>query len=331
MAAMVNPKIGYIKINRFAETTYNEFKTGLMKLKKLGATTLVIDVRDNGGGYMEKAASIADEFLKNKQLIVYTKNKKERIDKIFATSEGQFEQGKVVVLINENSASASEILAGAIQDNDRGLVIGRRSFGKGLVQREMYFSDGSAVRLTVARYYTPSGRSIQKSYKKGNEDYHSDFDKRIGNGELYRKDSIKVADTLKFKTPKGRIVYGGGGIVPDVFIPLESESGNEGITYLMQSGIVSSFVFEELDKKRQEFKGLTLNQTLAKLDNSTIYVSHFQEYLSKNGLVLEFYKDKSLVKSYLNAEFVRQLYGEEKYYELILKEDPMIKEVIRRN
>jgi carboxyl-terminal processing protease len=331
MAAMVNPKIGYIKINRFAETTYNEFKTGLMKLKKLGATTLVIDVRDNGGGYMEKAASIADEFLKNQQLIVYTKNKKERIDKIFATSEGQFEQGKVVVLINENSASASEILAGAIQDNDRGLVIGRRSFGKGLVQREMYFSDGSAVRLTVARYYTPSGRSIQKSYKKGNEDYNSDFDKRIGNGELYRKDSIKVADTLKFKTPKGRIVYGGGGIVPDVFIPLEAESGNEGIIYLMQSGIVSSFVFEELDKKRQEFKGLTLNQTLAKLDNSTIYVSHFQEYLSKNGLVLEFYKDKSLVKRYLNAEFVRQLYGEEKYYELILKEDPMIKEVIRRN
>jgi carboxyl-terminal processing protease len=148
---------------------------------------------------------------------------------------------------------------------------------------------------------------------------------------LYRKDSIKVADTLKFKTPKGRIVYGGGGIVPDVFIPLEAESGNEGIIYLMQSGIVSSFVFEELDKKRQEFKGLTLNQTLAKLDNSTIYVSHFQEYLSKNGLVLEFYKDKSLVKRYLNAEFVRQLYGEEKYYELILKEDPMIKEVIRRN
>lgn len=331
VAVMLNPKTGYIKINRFAETTSDEFKTGLLKLKKQGANALVIDVRDNGGGYMESAVAIADEFLKDQQLIVFTKNKKGRIDKTFATSEGQFEEGKVIVLINENSASASEILAGAIQDNDRGLLIGRRSFGKGLVQREMYFEDGSAVRLTVARYFTPSGRSIQKPYKNGNTDYNSDIDKRIGNGELYKKDSIKVDDTIKFKTPKGRVVYGGGGIVPDVFVPLEVESGNEGIPYLMQSGIVSYFVFEELDRKRAAFKGLSFEQFLTQLKKENTYFKRFQEYLSKNGLLLKLDKDQALVKRYITAEFAGQLYGEEKYYEIILKEDPMIKESIKRN
>jgi carboxyl-terminal processing protease len=331
VAVMLNPKTGYIKINRFAETTSDEFKTGLLKLKKQGANALVIDVRDNGGGYMESAVAIADEFLKDQQIIVFTKNKKGRIDKTFATSKGQFEEGKIIVLINENSASASEILAGAIQDNDRGLLIGRRSFGKGLVQREMYFEDGSAVRLTVARYFTPSGRSIQKPYKNGNTDYNSDIDKRIGNGELYKKDSIKVDDTIKFKTPKGRVVYGGGGIVPDIFVPLEVESGNEGIPYLMQSGIVSYFVFEELDRKRAAFKGLSFKQFLTQLKKENTYFKRFQEYLSKNGLPLKLDKDQALVKRYITAEFAGQLYGEEKYYEIVLKEDPMIKESIKRN
>src|SRR5690606_11167508 len=155
----------------------------------------------------EKAVEIADDFLPDDQLIVFTKNKKERIDKTFATSGGSFESGKVFILINENSASASEILAGAIQDNDRGIMVGRRSFGKGLVQREMDFNDGSSVRLTIARYVTPTGRSIQKSYDAGSEDYFKDFDKRFASGELYSKDSIRIADTLKFKTPKGKIVY----------------------------------------------------------------------------------------------------------------------------
>ena len=262
VALMVNATTGYIKINRFAETTYDEFKLGLTKLKKEGATSMIIDVRENGGGYMEMAAQIADEFLKDKQLIVFIKNREGKIDKTFATAKGSFENGKVAILIDENSASASEILAGAIQDNDRGIIVGRRSFGKGLVQREMNFDDGSAVRLTIARYYTPTGRSIQKPYVKGKEqDYFNEFDTRFQNGELYKKDSIKIADTLKFKTPKGKIVYGGGGIVPDVFVSFEGIKGEESVVYIMeQSGIVGHFVFEQLDQYRKEFKGLTFEK-----------------------------------------------------------------------
>jgi carboxyl-terminal processing protease len=323
--AMITPTLGYIKINRFAETTHDEFKKGLVDLKKQGAKSLVIDVRDNGGGYMEIAAEIADELLKDKQLIVFTKNKKDKIDKTYATENGEFESGKVYILINESSASASEILAGAIQDNDRGTVIGRRSFGKGLVQREMNFQDGSAVRLTIARYYTPTGRSIQKPYKKGIEDYNNDFDKRLTSGELYKKDSIKVDSKLKYKTPKGKIVYGGGGIVPDIFVPLEVEHGDEGIIYLMQSGAVGYYVFEELDKNRKEFEGLKMAQIVKKMESSVIYFDNFKKYLSKNGLDLKLEKDKKLVKRYLTAEFVRQLFGEKYYYLLITKEDAMIK------
>jgi carboxyl-terminal processing protease len=324
-SVLINPKLGYIKINRFAETTHDEFIKGLLQLKKQGATSLIIDVRDNGGGYMEKAVEIADELLKDKQLIVFTKNKKGKVDKTYATANGNFETGKVFILINENSASASEILAGAIQDNDRGIIIGRRSFGKGLVQREMNFEDGSAVRLTIARYYTPTGRSIQKSYKNGNEEYFKEFDKRLLNGELYKKDSIKVDDTLKFKTPKGKTVYGGGGIVPDIFVPLEVEHGDEGVGYLMQSGPVSYYVFEELDKNKKEFEGLKFNQFLSKMDKSDLYFNTFKKYLFKNGLDLKLDKDKILVKRYLTAEFARQLFGEQFYYSIILKEDEIIK------
>jgi len=326
-AVMINPTLGYLKINRFAETTHNEFKKGLLQLKKQGAKSLVIDVRDNGGGYMEIAAEIADELLKEKQLIVFTKNKKGKIDKTYATDEGEFETGKIFILINESSASASEILAGAIQDNDRGTVVGRRSFGKGLVQREMNFQDGSAVRLTIARYYTPTGRSIQKPYKKGIDDYNSDFDKRLTNGEWYKKDSIKVDSKLKYKTPKGKIVYGGGGIVPDVFVPLEVEHGDEGAAYLMQSGAVGYYIFEELDRNRKQFDGLKMAQVISKIEHSDLYFENFKKYLSKNGLILKLEKDKKRVKRDLTAELVRQLFGEKYYYSLIVKEDAMIKKV----
>lgn len=328
VALLLNPKIGYIKINRFAETTYEEFKKGLDKLKKQGAQSLVLDVRDNGGGYMEEAIAIADEFLKDKQLIVFTKNKKGAIDKTFATGEGSFESGKLFVLINENSASASEILAGAIQDNDRGTIVGRRSFGKGLVQREMDFQDGSAVRLTIARYYTPTGRSIQKPYSKGNESYFKESDSRFTNGELYEKDSIKVTDSLKFKTKKGRIVYGGGGIVPDVFVPLEVEHGNETTAYIMQSGVVGHFVFEQLDKNRNLFKGLAFGEFVERMNKTDLYFNLFQKYISENGLDIKFNKNKAMVKRYINAEFARQLFGEEYYYQISLKEDTMIKTVL---
>lgn len=330
-AILLNPTMGYIKINRFAETTYDEFKTGLDKLKQQGAKSLVVDLRDNGGGYMDQAIAIADELLKNKQLIVFTKNKKGTVEKTFATKTGSFETGKLFVLINENSASASEILAGAIQDNDRGTIVGRRSFGKGLVQREMDFSDGSAVRLTVARYYTPTGRSIQKPYSKGNEDYFKEADSRFENGELYHEDSIKTPKASKFpkfKTPKGKIVYGGGGIVPDVFIPLELEQTKQHTAYLLQSGILGQFVFEQLDSDRTVFKGMAFENFKVKIDGTDLYFNAFQKYLSKNELDLKLDKNKALVKRYLAAEFARQLYSESKFYEIVLKDDPMITKVL---
>ncbi len=333
VALMVTPTTGYIKINRFAETTYTEFKSGLEKLTKAGANSLIIDVRENGGGYMEMAAQIADEFLKDKQLIVFIKNRKGEINKTFATKKGIFETGKVAVLIDENSASASEILAGAIQDNDRGIIVGRRSFGKGLVQREMNFDDGSAVRLTIARYYTPTGRSIQKPYVKGKDsDYFNEFETRFQNGELYKKDSIKIGDTLKFKTAKGKIVYGGGGIVPDIFVSMEGLHGEESVIYIMeQSGIVGHFAFEQLDKYRNDFKGLTFEKFVEKMAQTDMYFRNFQNYLIGNGVTLKLSSNKELVKRYLTAEFARQLFEEENYYQIVLQEDPMVKAVLEAN
>lgn len=327
---LLNKNTGYIKIDRFAESTYDEFTTSLKQLKKQGATSLIIDLRENGGGYLEKAVEIADELLKDKELIVFTKNRKGIINKTFATDEGIFESGKIYVLIDENSASASEILAGAIQDNDRGIIVGRRSFGKGLVQREMDFDDGSAVRLTTARYYTPSGRSIQKPYTKGQgEKYSHDFETRFESGELYEKDKIVIADSLKFKTKKGRIVYGGGGIVPDVFVPLEVKKGEESLVYILNSGLVGHFVFEELDKNRSSFINLTFNQFLAKMQTENAYVSHFEKYLMYTGLDQKINDNKALVKKYITAEFAQQLFGENQYYQIILKDDAMIKAVLK--
>lgn len=327
---LLNKTTGYIKINRFAETTGQEFHSALLKLKKSGINSLVIDLRQNGGGFMEMAVQVADELLKDKELIVFTKNKKGNIDKTYATEEGDFETGRVSVLIDESSASASEILAGAIQDNDRGTIYGRRSFGKGLVQREMDFDDGSAVRLTIARYYTPSGRSIQKPYEKGkSENYYKESEHRFESGELYEKNKIKVDDSLKFKTKKGRTVYGGGGIVPDVFVPLEVAHGEESLEYILQTGVVGHFVFEQLDQNRNAFKGLNFQQFQAKMANNDFYLGEFQKYLAKAGLELDLSKNKAIVNRYITAEFARQLFGENQYYQIVLKEDKMIKAVLK--
>lgn len=327
IALMLSNSVGYIKINRFAETTFNEFHSGLLKLKQQKLESLIVDVRGNGGGYLDIAEKIIDEFLPNKELIVKTINKKGNEDLSLATSTGDFETGKIYILIDENSASASEILAGAIQDNDRGFVVGRRSFGKGLVQREMPLGDGSAVRLTVARYYTPSGRSIQKPYNDKKEGYFNAFEKRFANGELYEADSIKVADSLKYKTKKGRIVYGGGGIIPDIFVPLASNHSEEATTMIMQSGFVDYFVFEELDQNRVFWETLSKEDLKATLFNDTTYLENFKRYASHNGIILD-YSNEIKIRTFLYAEFVRQLFTDEAHYKIILQEDNMVKKVL---
>ncbi|CAM3726287.1 S41 family peptidase [Flavobacterium gelidilacus] len=329
IATLIDDKTGYIKVNRFAETTFDEFHKAILKLKNIGATELIIDLRDNGGGYLEIATEMVDEFLKDKELIVKTINKKGTEEKTFATKKGDFETGKVTILINENSASASEVLAGAIQDNDRGTIVGRRSFGKGLVQREMPLGDGSMIRLTVARYYTPSGRSIQKPYEDKADGYFNEFEKRFISGELYEKDSIKVADSLKFKTKNGRIVFGGGGITPDVFVPYEAKHGEEATLMIMKSGVVDYFVFEQLDKDRKFFNKLSKEGLKKEIVGNDKYLNSFKEYVAQSGFLLNFSTQKEKVKIYLYAEFIRQLFDDDSYYQIILSQDAMVKKVMK--
>lgn len=321
----ISNQTGYIKINRFSETTYTEFKAAMDDLIKAGATELIVDLRENGGGYMDQAVQIVDEFLPAGDIIVKTINKqgKERITK--ATEKGSFEEGKLTILINENSASASEIIAGAIQDNDRGIIVGRRSYGKGLVQREMYLGDGSAVRLTTARYYTPSGRSIQKPYNDGVDVYSNELYSRFESGELYERDSIHLADSIQFKTKGGKIVYGGGGIVPDVFIPIKNKSGEDAIQLLMRTSLVSNFVFEQIDNDRKMFEGLSTDQLITKINKDPRYFNSLKKHLTNEGLLFNLDKHKKSILFYLTAEYINQLKSEQDYYEWILKEDPMLK------
>lgn len=323
----VSQNTGYIKVNRFSETTFKEFSRELAKLNAQQISNLVIDLRDNAGGYLDKAVKMADEFLPKGAIIVQTKNKKGITDKTRASEKGSFLKGNVYILINENSASASEILAGAIQDNDRGWIVGRRSFGKGLVQREMPLGDGSAVRLTVARYYTPSGRSIQKPYNGDLNDYFDEFHKRFQTGELQEKDSSKVADSLKFKTLKGRTVYGGGGITPDIFVPFTKQHGAESVEVLMQTGLTGFFVFEYLDNHRNKFKGVTESNFQTFMKENKDFVNDFIAFMSGKPFGNGLEKYKNIIAPYVRAEFGRQLFSEEMYFKVLLEHDPMLKAV----
>lgn len=322
VALKLNQNTGYIKINRFAETTYTEFKTALQKLNRQHINKLIVDLRDNAGGYVDAAILIADDFLAEGKLIVKTKYKKGQEENNYATSNGLFEQGELFVLINENSASSSEILAGAIQDNDRGTIIGRRSFGKGLVQRESYFPDGSAVRLTVARYYTPTGRSIQKDYSD-RERYFYHWEKE----QETEEEEIPLADSLKFYTPQGKVVYGGGGIYPDIYIQ-NDELEDESVSFMMTSALTNNFVFETIDKNRTTFQNLPLEALEKTLKANHNYYSEFRNYLIRQGIHLSSLdKNRTTIEKYLKAEFIRQLFLEESYYKSLLEEDVMVKKV----
>ena len=329
-AYMLTDNLGYIKINRFAESTYKEFKDALEKLTSQGATELALDLRDNPGGFLGIAEQIVDEFLEDDKLILFTKNKRGNIEKSYATKKGDFEKGKVYVLINENSASASEIVAGALQDNDKGIIVGRRSYGKGLVQREMDLGDGSAVRLTVSRYYTPTGRSIQRSYSNGNKDYYDEYLERVKRGELTDEEKIEVADSLKFTTPKGKIVYGGGGIIPDVFVPLDMSMENETLNFLVHRGLVSYYVFEELEKDRGQYQYYTRQSFIDNFIVSDELTDGFKEYINRRletKITFIAYYDE--IKQYIKASFAEQLFGEGAYQEVLNQSDIMIEEVER--
>lgn len=329
-AYKLTDQLGYIKINRFAESTYKEFKKELDKLQNQGITKLAIDLRGNPGGFLSIAEQIADEFLKDGKLILFTKNKRGNISKSYATKKGDFENGKVYVLIDENSASASEIVAGALQDNDKGTIIGRRSYGKGLVQREMDLGDGSAVRLTVSRYYTPTGRSIQRSYKNGNKDYYDEYYHRIESGELLDENEMQVADSLKFTTPKGKVVYGGGGIIPDVFVPLDTSMQNETIMFLIRRGFISNFVFEYLDQDRHVYDNISREQFINDFELNDNIVLKFQDYLNeKTEANLTFVAYNEEIKHYIKATLADQLYGNGAFEEVINLNDIVIDEVIQ--
>lgn len=323
LAYMINDSIGYIKLDRFARNTYREFKSSLNSLIDDGMTDLVLDLRGNGGGFIDIANSIIDEFLEDDKLIVFTKDNKGEIDESYATSKGSFEEGGLYVLIDENSASASEIVAGALQDNDKGTIIGRRSFGKGLVQIEMDLGDGSAVRLTTARYYTPTGRSIQKPYaKNGNSSYYQDYQKRIASGELLNKDSIKVVDSLKFETPKGKVLYGGGGIIPDVFVAIDTTSYMSNFYF----NTVNNYAFDYVDNNRNSLKKWTVDSFIKDFDADE---KIFNDYLSSiKDQANPSFKTKKSLKRYLKASIANTLFGDVGFYRIIHKDDKMLQKVL---
>ncbi len=283
---MATPEVGYIKLDRFAQTTMDEFKKALAVLKLQGMKHLVFDLRGNGGGYLGTAIELADEFLPSEKLIVFTQGTASPIQKYNATSKGGFENGRLIILIDEGSASASEIVSGAIQDWDRGIIMGRRSFGKGLVQKPFTLNDGSVVRLTTSRYYTPTGRCIQKPYEEGLDDYYMDLSKRMKHGELVSADSIKFPDSLKYYTPSKRVVYGGGGIMPDIFVPMDTNRLNDYYTQLFRKGVFNNFIMQYLDVNRDKLKTEypTSDNFLANYKVTDDFLKEFYDFASKEGV-----------------------------------------------
>lgn len=332
---MADGKTGYIRLSRFAATSYKEFKDAITKLKKQGMQQLILDPTDNGGGYMQIAAQIANEMLNRGNLIVYTQGRKSPRQNLNADGSGTFRTQKVVVMINQFSASASEILSGAVQDWDRGVVVGRRSFGKGLVQREFLLPDSSSFRLTIARYYTPSGRNIQKPYVKGDrEDYDKDIIDRYNHGELQSADSIHFADSLKHTTLRlHRTVYGGGGIMPDVFVPLDTTQYTDYHRRLVAKGIIPQFALRYVDKNRADLK--------AQYPDAQKFIKEFtvtDEML--NNLVdagkaekvdfdkSQFAKSKEMLRTFVKAAIANDLFSTGAYFQIVNEQNDIYKEAL---
>jgi carboxyl-terminal processing protease len=328
---MLDKKTGYLKISKFASTTYKEFQQAVVKLKNKGMTNIIVDLRGNGGGYLNAAINIADEFLEKGKLIVYTEGRAREKTNYYSTNRSLCTNLEVTILIDEWSASASEIVSGAIQDNDRGIIIGRRSFGKGLVQEPVVFKDGSAMRLTIARYYTPSGRCIQRSYEKGEDAYYEDIYKRFTDGELLDKDSITLPDSLKYYTTKGRVVYGGGGIMPDKFIPVDTVGITNYLNKVRRKGFEYQFSFDFTDANRKKLNSFNnLEELISFLDNQHL-LDKFIEYASKKGVKAtkkDIQTSGKIIETQIKALIARNIYDNDGFYPIIKDVDKTLLEAL---
>jgi len=331
---MIDKNIGFIKINNFGSNTVDEFKKALSKLQKQGMKNLILSLQGNGGGYLNAATQIADEFLSREKLIVYTEGLNQPKSVMGATAIGSFETGKLVILVDEYSASASEILSGAIQDWDRGIIIGRRTFGKGLVQRQLQLIDGSVLRLTTARYYTPTGRCIQKSYKNGVDEYEKDLMERYKHGEFVHADSIHFPDSLKYQTLRlKRTVYGGGGIMPDIFVPLDTTQYSDYYRKIVGRGIVNKASVMYIDKNRTDLKKTYKKFDVfnKKFEIPNEFLQQIIESAKKEGIEFnekEFETSKAILKMQLKALVARDLWDMNEYYQIVSSDNESLQKAI---
>jgi carboxyl-terminal processing protease len=331
-AYMIDSEIGYMKLRLFNATTYEEFKAALAKLKGMGMKKLVLDLQGNPGGYLNQAIELSDEFLKGGEKIVFTKGKDKRYDQeAMTTDKGDFEQGDLIVLVNEGSASASEIVSGALQDNDRALIVGRRTFGKGLVQTPFDLNDGSELRLTISRYYTPSGRSIQKPYGTDDE-YNREVYERYQHGEFFHADSIKFNDSLKYQTVHGRTVYGGGGIMPDYFVPLDTTQNSAYFNRLFNVNAPREFAFNYSTKNKERLQKMGFENYRKDFDISDDMLNQLVD-LGKRGGVKPMYSDlqvhKAAIKNYLKAEIARRIWGNDGYYPILNENNEVLQQAVK--
>ncbi|MDO9040147.1 MAG: S41 family peptidase, partial [Bacteroidota bacterium] len=331
---IIDETTGYIKVSRFGEKTYQEFMEGMKKLTLLGMKTVIVDMRGNPGGYLNAVIRMVNEFLVKGELIVYTQGHSQPRKTFNADSNGTFRDKGVVVLIDDFSASASEIFAGAIQDNDRGWVIGRRSFGKGLVQEQIPFKDGSALRLTVARYYTPSGRSIQKPYDKGNDEYYKDIMDRAIHGEFQQADSIQFSDSLKYTTLAGRTVYGGGGIMPDFFIPADTLGFSDFYSKITQKGLVYQFALDFADSNRKILSKLTNSRDFETYFKNKDILNQFVTFADQKGIKAsngDLKTSARIIDTQVKAYIARNILGDEGFFPIIKSIDNVLLEAIEKS
>lgn len=333
IAYMPDDVIGYIKLSKFSSTTGKELRNAVKDLKTQGMEKLILDLRGNGGGYMSQAIRVSDEFLEKGKMIVCTKGKNQSKDKKYSTKKGNFKEGELVVLIDEMSASASEIVAGAIQDNDRGTIIGRRSFGKGLVQKQFELEDGAAIRLTVARYYTPAGRCIQKPYKKGNKkEYYSEILKRYQEGKRNNPDSVRTDTSKAFFTAQGDTVYGGGGIFPDIYVSFNESYPNEYAKSLIRTGMIFRYAFKYADENRQYFdKYKNAKSFINNFNVSSSLMKRFRKYAVNKGVKAsseDFERARDFIKNRLKAFIGRNLYNDKAFYHVLNKNDVVFQRAV---